>query len=168
MSRKHLYKAKRISKSEWVEGYFAASPKGDGIVYEILDKCRNPVDSDPMWQKILITCEVDVFTVCEYTGKSIGDDKIFERDILHDTEKGELAVVYWDEKRAGFMLAIYAITGKMTENGWDEYAGGLSVVNVKSFNDYTSLERFKIVGNTIDNSLEDIYYNREGEEKSDN
>ena len=80
MSDRFLYKAKRKDNGEWVKGYYSVTPKGR---CHICNKCVNPPDSDPMWQGVLITYEVDPSTVCQCTGiKDKNGKLIWENDIL--------------------------------------------------------------------------------------
>ena len=105
--RDYLYKAKRRNWRElpkeqwWKEGYVAKSPK-DG--WEILRKCDNPPDSDPIWDKALITYKVDETTICQYTGlPDIKGKKIFENDIVSDAQ-GNYYKVFWQENHYMFSL----------------------------------------------------------------
>lgn len=80
--RNILFKAKKTKDKEWIEGHFAVHPKGDCSISVILDKCRNAPDCDPMWQKVLISHEVDPNTLCQYSEQDIEKNKIWENDIL--------------------------------------------------------------------------------------
>ena len=80
--RNILFKAKKTKDKEWIKGHFAIHPKGECSISVILDKCRNAPDCDPMWQKVLISHEVDPNTLCQYTEQIIEKDEVWENDIL--------------------------------------------------------------------------------------
>ena len=80
MEDRYLFKAKRIDNGEWEIGNLIALPTGD---YEISNKCNNPPDSDPMWNKVVITHKVEPSTICQCTGLQDKNGKlIWENDIL--------------------------------------------------------------------------------------
>ena len=78
--REILFKAKRLSDGEWVEGYYIG-PVGVLNVHEICDI------HDTTGTRV----EVDPSTVCQYTGMTDKNGKkIFEGDIIRWTNwKGE-------------------------------------------------------------------------------
>ena len=81
MKDRYLYKAKRIDNGEWEIGSLIALPTGE---YEISNKCNNPPDCDPMWDKVVITHKVDPSTICQCTGLKDKNNKlIWENDIIH-------------------------------------------------------------------------------------
>ncbi len=92
MKDRYLFKAKRIDNGEWEIGSLIALPTGE---YEISNKCNNPPDCDPMWDKVVITHKVDQSTICQCTGLKDKNGKlIWENDIVN-LETGK-AVVIWD------------------------------------------------------------------------
>lgn len=93
MNDRYLFKAKRVDNGEWEIGSLIALPTGE---YEISNKCNNPPDCDPMWDKVVITHKVGPFTICQCTGLKDKNGKlIWENDIVK-TQYGK-AVVVWDK-----------------------------------------------------------------------
>lgn len=94
MNRENIFKAKRKDNGEWVEGYKVKYPSGK---VEIFKKCVELPD-------VLLRCEVDPKTICEYTGlEDKNGKKIWENDIVRN-EKGDIGVVQWFEEHAAFMI----------------------------------------------------------------
>ena len=80
MEDRYLYKAKRLDNGEWEIGSLIALPTGE---YEISNKCNNPPDCDPMWDKAVITHKVDSSTICQCTGLKDKNGKlIWENDVV--------------------------------------------------------------------------------------
>lgn len=80
MNDRYLFKAKRIDNGEWEIGSLIALPTGE---YEISNKCNNPPDCDPMWNKVVITHKVDPHTICQCIGLKDKNGKlIWENDIM--------------------------------------------------------------------------------------
>jgi uncharacterized phage protein (TIGR01671 family) len=80
MEDRYLFKAKRSDNGEWEIGSLIALPTGE---YEISNKCNNPPDCDPMWDKVVITHKVDPSTISQCTGlKDTNGTPIWENDIM--------------------------------------------------------------------------------------
>lgn len=99
MKDRYLYKAKRADNREWVIGSLIALPTGE---YEISNKCNNPPDCDPIWDKVVITHKVDPSTICQCTGH----EGIYEKDIFQcDDERYVIEwcdySLYWEAQAIG-------------------------------------------------------------------
>lgn len=93
MKNRYLFKAKRVDNGEWEIGSLIALPKGE---YEISNKCNNPPDCDPMWDKVVITHKVNPTTICQCTGLKDENGKlIWENDIVR--AKVGTAKVVWNK-----------------------------------------------------------------------
>ena len=83
MEDRYLFKAKRADNGEWEIGSLIALPTGE---YEISNKCNNPPDCDPMWDKVVITHKVEPSTICQCTGlKDKNGNLIWENDVVKAT-----------------------------------------------------------------------------------
>ena len=77
MRREILFKAKRISGGEWIEGFLFRTENRAYIAYQ------NQFDDDLFLSPKEIFIEVDHETICQYTGRVDGTGKkIFEGDIF--------------------------------------------------------------------------------------
>ncbi len=127
MEDRYLFKAKRLDNGEWEIGSLIALPTGE---YEISNKCNNPPDCDPMWDKVVITHKVDPSTICQCTGLVDKNGKlIWENDICDRKEeypeivkynKGDwtLDYSYSEGKENGYCycnLGFYALERKYVE-----------------------------------------------------
>lgn len=88
-----------VNNGEWVIGSLIALPTGE---YEISNKCNNPPDCDPIWDKVVITHKVDPSTICQCTGY----EGIYEKDIFQcDDERYVIEwcnySLYWEAQAIG-------------------------------------------------------------------
>lgn len=110
MDREILFRGKRIDNGAWVEGYVVVYPSGKT---EVRNKCTQPPD-------ILLVCEIDPETVCQYTGLTDKNGKkIFEGDIVEDSQ-GNLYKAFWQENYYQFsFICIKSEKNFLKDAKWD-------------------------------------------------
>ena len=122
--REILFRAKRIDNGEWVEGYPVKYPSGKVVIFK---ECGEPPD-------ILLRCEIDPETLCQYTGlKDKNGKRIWENDIVR-------------------------IENSMDEGiGNIEFYGGMWYVDGEPSNslhdimEYDDIAEIEVIGNIFDN-----------------
>lgn len=148
MEDRYLFKAKRVDNGEWEIGSLIALPTGE---YEISNKCNNPPDCDPMWNKVVITHKVDPSTICQCTGlKDKNDELIWENDILDgftypymsDGAHNYYAEVCWCSNVPAF--------GIYTQKYPKSKVRGISAGMTEIMEDWNSND-WEIIGNIFDN-----------------
>lgn len=126
MEDRYLFKAKRIDNGEWEIGSLIALPTGE---YEISNKCNNPPDCDPMWDKVVITHKVEPSTICQCTGLKDKNGKlIWENDVVKGAwfDKGK------SHRHIGtvsYICCAYKVVGVKQYYGFhDELNGSYTVI----------------------------------------
>ena len=134
MENRFLCRGKRIDNGEWEIGSLIALPDGK---FEIANNCENPPDSDPMWEKCVITHEVEPTTICQCTGlRDKNDALIWENDIL---------MAYLDEDHPEDVT--YAKI-EWNGSGWSTHENNNE--DQEYLDDFV-LENYEVVGNIFDN-----------------
>jgi len=131
---RYLFKAKRIDNGEWEIGHLMIYPNGET---RMCNACKNPPDSDPMWEKALITHDVDPSTICQCTGlKDRSGNLIWENDIL----SGHIDDSFPEDETKEYVL--------WHENGWyTKEIGGIDYAKLDTFDS----ENFEVISNIFDN-----------------
>lgn len=89
-----LFKAKRISDGQWVEGYLYKQVGVKDRIYFAIEVIDNTVKA----------YEVDESTICQYTGLTDKNgNKIWENDVVWVCET-DRAIVIFSEKYSGYIL----------------------------------------------------------------
>lgn len=126
-----LFKAKRIDNGEWVEGYYA--------IVDVVHYIYSGFLCDGGLYVVAERFEVDVNTLCQYTGLNdkLGN-KIWDNDLIECKEfsngyliKHFLSQVEWDDDGTGFAF-------KDSKHGW-------------AFMDSLTVYECQVIGNIYDN-----------------
>lgn len=141
--REILFKAKRLSDGEWVEG-LPTGAREDGSYYIVtnvygIDE-RFGIGNRGEYRLFHDAYRVDPSTVCEYTGLTDKNGKkIFEGDIIHWTnwngEQKEASVCYDQE--------------------WNRFCVWLNGAESMGVNIHLSTSGIEIVGNKFDGGKDD-------------
>lgn len=116
-----LFKAKRISDGQWVEGYLYKQVGVKDRIYFAIEVIDNTVKA----------YEVDESTICQYIGLSDKNgNKIWENDIVEIPTEDEYFHLKWEEDTARFV---------MSSNSF-----------IVTFDNYWSHE-VEVIGNIFDN-----------------
>lgn len=143
MNERYLFKAKRIDNGEWEIGSLIALPTGE---YEISNKCNNPPDCDPMWDKVVITHKVEPSTICQCTGlkdkngKLIWESDVVKKEFYTDYNNCANSEEYIGiVKFTGFAWVIETIRDKCTR----------PIFEAMTYSE--DVKYFEVIGNVFDN-----------------
>lgn len=153
MEDRYLFKAKRVDNGEWEIGSLIALPTGE---YEISNKCNNPPDCGPMWNKVVITHKVDPSTICQCTGLKDKNGKlIWENDVVKKGFYIDYNSVYQEEYVPSVISEEYVGTIKFEHFAWavgifnDHLKCILPICELSEHSE--DIKYFEIVGNIFDN-----------------
>lgn len=137
--REILFKAKRIDNGQWVEGFYFCMVHDDGRhVHHFIMPLGADLNLGTPIEKIQV--EVDVKTICQYTGLTDNNgNKIWENDIIEVKNKKHhfISQIEWDDCSKGFMFQ----DSKTSWCGLDAFTSG-------------GIYRFgcEVIGNIFDNA----------------
>lgn len=108
--REILFKAKRLSDGEWVEGFpYWGEYSGAFILQNKAYRRRNARTGEILMGDDIVPIEVDPSTVCEYTGLTDKNGKkIFEGDVVRvkyrdcGEDQKEITTVNWNSEDVSF------------------------------------------------------------------
>lgn len=139
MEDRYLFKAKRISDGEWVQGYLFDDGFENGRIFIgglVIEKYNGTACDD--WNVTGIDfCEVDPSTICQCTGLKDKNGKlIWENDIVRD-EYGNFYKAFWQNDY--YQFSFCAKTGVFPIGAkW----------NLWSFKSF----EIEVIGNVFDNN----------------
>ena len=123
---RYLYKAKRLDREEWVQGYLFGIWEKRYILWGMTNDIPNMVEVDP-------------HTICQCTGlKDKNGNLIWENDV----------VGFWDTYSTENGQAEAACDGKVV---WDDETISFQVTNRLSAESYEVLDECSVIGNIFDN-----------------
>lgn len=143
MEDRYLFKAKRISDGEWVQGYLFDDGFENGRIFIgglVIEKYNGTACDD--WNVTGIDfCEVDPSTICQCTGlKGKNGKLIWENDIVRD-EYGNFYKAFWQNDYYQFSFCaktgVFPIGAKW--NLWSFKSSEIEVVG-NIFDNKESLE----------------------------
>lgn len=144
MEDRYLFKAKRLDNGEWEIGSLIALPTGE---YEISNKCNNPPDCDPMWDKVVITHKVDPSTICQCTGLKDKNGKlIWEKDIVKDLFSDACAQIKY-----GSYQSCFDSTKTEHVGFYVDWSGKYTKRYRKDLGYWINMVNAEVIGNIFDN-----------------
>lgn len=144
MEDRYLFRAKRVDNGEWEIGSLIALPTGE---YEISNKCNNPPDCDPMWDKVVITHKVDPSTICQCTGLKDKNGKlIWEKDIVKDLFSDACAQIKY-----GSYQSCFDSTKTEHVGFYVDWSGKYTKRYRKDLGYWINMVNAEVIGNIFDN-----------------
>ena len=144
MKDRYLFKAKRIDNGEWEIGSLIALQTGE---YEISNKCNNPPDCDPMWDKVVITHKVDPSTIYQCTGlKDKDGNLIWENDIVKDLFSDACAQIKY-----GSYQSCFDSTKNEHVGFYVDWSGKYTKRYRKDLGYWINMVNAEVIGNIFDN-----------------
>lgn len=139
--REILFRAKRIVDGKWIEGYYYKRVQEKNVV-DAIEVFNGNINSIEYY-------EIYPETLCQLVNTN--KIRVWENDIIRWEDEDIVSVIKYDEESAKFIIEDYGVKGCLMEYGWDEDAGDFGKIDIAEFDDFSSFNGFKVIGNVFDN-----------------